>query len=216
MKRITLLLCILLLLLPSLFAATSYSGSAKGYATASSSLPLSIDSGTWLKTSSSSSDVSVVKYGFYTEASDADKIADNTITFTENYKSTSGKTDSYSAATAKAVLYFYILSNSKYDATLKWTQLSRSGSNSGGPAVLNVTVTSNGNSVSTSSTVTEASTTIYSFDPSSSTGNESGICQYGEISLSMTTESYEIDATQVTSASPLTYNGTMTLILEAK
>ena len=215
MKRITLLLCILLLLLPSLFAATSYSGSAKGYATASSSLPLSIDSGTWLKSTSSSSDVSVVKYGFYTKVSDA-KIASNTITFTENYKSTSGKTDSYSAATAKAVLYFYILSNSKHNATLKWTQLSRSGSNSGGPSVLNVTVTANGNSVSTSSTVTEASMTIYSFDPSSSTGTAVGIYQYGEVGLSLATESYEIDATKVTSANPLTYNGTMTLILEAK
>ena len=214
MKRITLLLCILLLLLPSLFAATSYSGSAKGYATASSSLPLSIDSGTWLKTSSSSSDVSVVKYGFYTNASATTPITENTIAFTEHYKSTSGNNDSYSGATANAVLYFYILSNNKHTATLKWTQLKRVEDNTACSEALNVTVTANGISVSTTAAATEASTTIYTFDPSSSTGTAVGICQYGEVGLSMKTEDYVVDGSKVDENNTLTYNGTMYLVLK--
>ncbi len=216
MKRLFLISCIIWLFLSPVMADTSYSGSADGYKTSSASLSLSASSDKWLKrNSSSTSDVSVVKYGFYTASAATTTITDNTIEFTEHYKSTDGNNDSYSGATANAVLYFYILSNTKHTATLKWTQLKREGDNDACKAALNVTVTANGSSVSTSDSKTEASIEIYSFDPSSSSGTAVGIYQYGEVSLSMKTEDYVVDGTKVSAKNPLTYNGTMCLKLEA-
>lgn len=215
MKRFLLISCIItLMLFPAMADDTSYSGSAAGYKTASASLSLSTACTSWLKESSGGSEVSVVKYGFYTNASATTPITKNTIAFTEHYKSTSGNNDSYSGATANAVLYFYILSNNKHTATLKWTQLKRVEDNTACSEALNVTVTANGISVSTTAAATEASTTIYTFDPSSSTGTAVGICQYGEVGLSMKTEDYVVDGSKVDENNTLTYNGTMYLVLK--
>ena len=197
MKKLSISLSILALVLFGLYADYGYSGSAVGYSSASATMPMKISASTWLKTGKSTSDNSYVKYGFYTkynEVSTDDTSKITTLTITESYLSTNGDVDTYSAS-GKFTVYFYIISNSSCTAKLTCTQLKREESNDAGPEYIKMYI--NG--------ATEYPVDT-GFDP---TGK--AIYGHSNVLCSVTTDKYEITSTKVTEA--LTYKGTITLEL---
>ena len=204
-KGIFFILALVLIVLPvAAENVYSYSGATAQYATASAGFELSIDSTTWLKKSASSSDSSFVYYGFYlenvseSETGEGKMILDNstpTLVFKEEIASL--KDDTYKGV-ASFKVYFYIISNSKFNATLTWSDLTRTSGNSD----KTLTVSMNGD---TSKSLTlKNGTRDYLFDPAD------GIYQKIEASFEAVTDTYTLPT------KPRSYTGWLKLTLVTK
>ena len=205
-KSIFFILALILIVLP-VFADNvySYSGATAQYATASAGFELSINSDTWLKKSASSSDSSFVYYGFYlenvseNETGEGKMILDNstpTLVFKEEIASL--KDDTYKGV-ASFKVYFYIISNSKFDATLTWSDLTRTSGNSD-----NKTLTVSMNGDTSKSLTLKNGTRDYLFDPAD------GIYQKIEASFEAVTDTYTLPT------KPRSYTGWLKLTLVTK
>ena len=204
-KGIFFILALVLIVLPvAAENVYSYSGATAQYATASAGFELSIDSTTWLKKSASSSDSSFVYYGFYlenvseSETGEGKMILDGstpTLVFKEEIASL--KDDKYKGV-ASFKVYFYIISNSKFNATLTWSDLTRTSGNSD----KTLTVSMNGNS--NNSLTLKNGTRDYLFDPAD------GIYQKIEASFEAVTDTYTLPT------KPRSYTGWLKLTLETK
>ncbi len=205
-RSMLIILALVLFILPaSADDVYSYSGATAQYATVSAGFDLSIDSSTWLKTSANGSDNSFVYYGFstsdYSDDNTGKLVLDKqngnkpTLFFKEEIASIKGNT--YKGV-ASFKIYFYIISNSKYKATLTWSDLSRSSGN--GTKTLTVAI----NESSSKSMNLKNGTRNYLFDPAD------GIYQKIEMSFEAVTASYSIPK-QKTS-----YTGWLQLTLETQ
>ncbi len=204
-RSMLIILALVLFILPaSADDVYSYSGATAQYATVSAGFDFSIDSSTWLKTSAKGSDNSFVYYGFYTEnVSETETgegkmiLEDSTPTLVFKEEIASIKVEEYKGV-ASFKIYFYIISNSKYKATLTWSDLSKSSGN--GKKTLTVAI----NDSSSKSMSLENGTRNYLFDPAD------GIYQKIEMSFEAVTASYSIPK-QKTS-----YTGWLQLTLETQ
>ena len=196
-KGILFILALVLVVLPvAAENVYSYSGATAQYATASAGFELSIDSTTWLKKSASSSDSSFVYYGFYTGTGDM-TLDGTTPTLVFKEEIASIKDDTYKGV-ASFKVYFYIISNSQFNATLTWSDLT---SGSGGNKKT-LTVSMNGD---TSKSLTlKNGTRDYLFDPAD------GIYQKIEASFEAVTATYKLPTDK-----PI-YTGWLQLTLETK
>jgi hypothetical protein len=204
-KSIFFILALILIVLPvSADNVYSYSGATAQYATASAGFELSINSDTWLKKSASSSDSSFVYYGFYLENVSENETGEGkmildastpTLVFKEEIASL--KDDTYKGV-ASFKVYFYIISNSKFNATLTWSDLTPTSRGS----AKTLTVSMNGDS--SKSLSLKNGSRDYLFDPAD------GIYQKINMSFEAVTQTYNLPTKQ------RTYTGWLKLTLETK
>ncbi len=193
MKKFALISIVLLIVLSSLSAAESYTGSGVTYTAGSATLPLSIDSSTWLYAKDVKSEIGIAYCGFYTGYQ---SMSGEKLVFKEEQQGTSkdaaGNTIMNYTAKATFTVYLYILANSSATATLTWTDL-KNGSDTISFAVDNDAT---------------KSLEVYKFDPAD------GIFKHVDKEMTALA-SYSFSVTDISADTwePKTYTGTMTLNL---
>ncbi len=195
MKKITLLLILVTLVLSFASAAdvTTYTGAGSEIPSNNLSMSFTIDSKQALRQAQNSSATpkEFFWYGFYTNQADVSTASSTTtLTFKESPKSVNSSQITYSAS-ASFTIYAYILSNNKYKLTLSWTDLKYNNSSSD-----KISYTIDG---------ITSGTSFYTFDPSS------GIFVHKDWTFNAVTRDYIMS----TSASSKVYTGTMTLKMES-